>query len=274
MKSKRTVFFLSDRTGITAETLGHSLLTQFDNVEFDQVNVPFIQSEEKAIRTVEMINRAAREDGVRPLLFCTLINEDITNILRESEGLLMDFFGTFIGPLEQELQMESSHTVGRAHGIASSHNYRARIDAMHYALDNDDGVSIKDYDKADAILIGVSRSGKTPTSLYLALQFGVYTANYPLIQDDLERMRLPDPLEPYRHKLYGLSIQAERLVQIRAERRPGSRYASLEQCRDEVRSAERLFRHEHVPWLETTSRSIEEIATQILDETGIPRRFY
>ncbi len=274
MRAKRTVFFLSDRTGITAETLGHSLLTQFDSVSFDQVNVPFIQSEEKARRTVEMINRAARDDGVRPILFCTLIDQEIRAILRESEGLLMDFFGAFIGPLERELEMESSHTVGRAHAIASSHNYRARIDAMHYALDNDDGVSVKDYDKADAILVGVSRTGKTPTCLYLALQFGVYSANYPLVEDDLERMRLPQPLEPHRHKLYGLSIDPGRLVQIRYERRPNSRYSSLEQCRNEVRAAQRLFRHERIPWLDTTSRSIEEIATQILDETGIPRRFY
>lgn len=274
MSTRRTVFFLSDRTGITAETLGQSLLTQFEQVEFNQVNVPFIQTEDKARSTVEMINRAAREDGARPILFCTLIDERLTAILRESNGLMMDFFGTFIGPLEHELGMESSHTVGRAHAITATHNYHARIDAMHYALQRDDGRSVKDYGKADAILIGVSRVGKTPTCLYLALQFGVFSANYPLVEDDLERMRLPDVLEPYRDKLYGLTIHPERLQQIRQQRRPNSRYATAERCRAEVREARRLFDYEGIPWLDTTSKSIEEIATKIMDEAGIKRRFY
>lgn len=274
MSARRTVFFLSDRTGITAETLGQSLLTQFERVEFNQVNVPFIQTEEKARSAVEMINRAAREDGVRPIVFCTLIDERLTAVLRESNGLMMDFFGTFIGPLEQELGMESSHTVGRAHAITTTHNYRARIDAMHYALERDDGLSVKEYSKADAILIGVSRVGKTPTCLYLALQFGVFSANYPLVEDDLELMRLPDVLEPHRDKLYGLSIHPERLQQIRQERRPDSRYATAERCRAEVREARRLFDYEGIPWLDTTSKSIEEIATKIMDDSGIKRRFY
>lgn len=274
MTQKRTAFFLSDRTGITAETLGHSLLTQFEGVHFRHINVPFLQSEEKAYRAVEMINRVANEDGCRPILFCTLVDEQLTAILAKSQGVLLDFFGTFIGPLEQELGVASSRRAGRAHGIADVHNYHARIDAMHFALDNDDGMTLKDYTRADVILIGVSRTGKTPTCIYLALQYGVYPANYPLVDDDLTRLSLPERLQPLRERLYGLSIDVDRLAQIRGERRPGGRYASLEQCRWEVTMAERLFRNENIPWLNTTHKSIEEIATTILHETGVPRRFF
>jgi len=274
MAITRTVFFLSDRTGITAETLGHSLLTQFESVEFKHVNVPFIQSEEKAWRTVEMIDQAAQEDGQRPILFCTLVDERLTQILAQSQGLMLDFFGTFISPLEQELGLRSTHSVGRAHGIANIHKYYTRIDAMNFALDNDDGVSAKNYDQADVILIGVSRCGKTPTCIYLALQYGIFAANYPLVEEDLKRSALPEILQPHRAKLYGLSIDVDRLTQIRGERRPNSRYASFEQCLWEIQAAERLLKQEQVHWMNTTLKSIEEIATTILDETRVRRRFF
>ncbi|MDY6941820.1 MAG: pyruvate, water dikinase regulatory protein [Pseudomonadota bacterium] len=274
METKRTVFYLSDRTGITAETLGNSLLTQFDGVEFKYISIPFIKTAEKAMRTVEIINRANAEDGIRPLLFCTLVDDEITSILAQSEGVLLDLFGTFIGPLEVELGRKSSHSAGRAHGIANTRNYYARIEAMNFAIDSDDGNSPDDWRQADLILVGVSRSGKTPTCLYLALQYGIRAANYPLVECDLKGLILPESLRPFRNKLYGLSIDPERLEQIRAERRPNSRYSSKEQCAWELRTAQRLFDAEAIPWLNTTSKSIEEIATTILHETGVPRRFF
>ncbi len=274
MSAKRSVFFLSDRTGITAETLGNSLLTQFEGFSFRQVNVPFIQTSADAVRARDMINRAAAEDGLRPVLFCTLVEDKLVDIVRESDGLLLDFFGTFIGALEEELKTSSTHTAGRAHGMSNVHNYRARIDAMNYALHTDDGVAGKDYDRADVILIGVSRSGKTPTCLYMALQFGVFAANYPLVEDDLQATHLPEMLEPYRKKIFGLSIDPDRLAQIRQERRPDSRYSSVETCREEVRRAERLFRLERIPHLNTTIKSIEEIAAKVMLETGVSRRFF
>lgn len=271
---KRSVFFLSDRTGITAEMLGHSLLTQFEGVQFEQHILPFIDSGEKARQAVAQIDAAARHDGVPPLLFSTLLSDEVRAIIVQSKGHLLDFFETFINPLEQELGIRSAHAIGRSHGMGVYATYKARIDAVNYALSNDDGVSTRHYPHADVILLGVSRSGKTPTCLYLALQYGILAANYPITEEDLDTPGLPALLEPYRNKLYGLSIDPQRLHQIRTERRPDTRYASPEQCRLEVQAVERMFRQERISYLDTSSVSIEEIATIILHEVGLERRLY
>lgn len=271
---ERTVFFVSDRTGITAETLGHSLLSQFENIEFKQITLPFIDTLDKALAAVEQINRRAREQGVRPVIFSTLVDPEIRCLLVTSAGVFFDFFDVFIGPLEKELQTPSSHTVGRSHGLANTAKYNVRMDAVSYSLDTDDGVGVQHYARADIILLGVSRSGKTPTCLYLALQFGIHAANYPLLEEDLADLRLPVVLGPCRARLFGLTIDPERLHQLRHERRPNSRYASLKQCQYEVPQAEALFRTENIPFINTTTMSVEEIATTILHQSKLERRLY
>ncbi len=273
MTEKRLVYFLSDRTGITAETLGHSLLTQFDAFEFQHSTVPFIDSVEKARETVETINRAAEDSNQRPIIFSTTVSDEIRHILSTSQALFLDFFDTFIGPIEGELSTPSSHASGRAHGMANRDTYQSRIDAMNYALNHDDGLTVRGYDRAEVILVAPSRCGKTPTCLYLAMQYGIYAANYPLTEDEMERKKLPDFLMEHKDKLYGLVIQAERLSQVRGERRPGSRYASLMQCSYELRQARQFYQRFHIPFTETTSVSIEEIATMIIQEKRIGRRF-
>lgn len=274
MEKARTVFFVSDRTGITAETLGHSLLTQFDGVRFRQVTVPFLSTVDKAKAFVERIRKTGEEEGENPIVFSTLIDDDIREVVQAGACVFLDFFDAFIGPLEKELGVKSSHTSGRAHGMHDQANYTTRIDAMNFALANDDGITTKNYDKADVILVGVSRSGKTPTCLYLALHYGLYAANYPLTEDELEAGRFPQTLLPYRHKLFGLTIDAGRLQQIRNERRPDSRYASAGQVNLELKQAENMFQTVNVPFTNTTNSSIEEIATTIIHETGIKRRFF
>ena len=272
-EKQRTVFFVSDRTGITAEALGRSLMSQFDGAAFRQVTLPFIADIDKAKTAVERINAAAAADGMRPIVFSTIVNDSVRKIIQQSDALYLDFFDTFIGPLERALGVRSSHTVGRAHASASDAAYIARIEAVNFALANDDGVTTRNYPKADVILVGVSRSGKTPTCLYLALQYGVFAANYPLAEDDLTHRRLPQVLLPFRNKLYGLTIDPVRLQQIRHHRRPDSRYASPDQVHYEVRQAEDMFRAAGVPYMNTTHPSIEEIATTVLHQTGIKRRF-
>jgi regulator of PEP synthase PpsR (kinase-PPPase family) len=272
MSSRRTVFFVSDQTGVTAETLGRSLLTQFEACEFDQVTVPFIDSVDKADEVVRRINAVATEQGSRPIVFSTLVQDELRERFITVSGLFLDFFEAFLSPLERELQTKSSHTIGRAHGMKDSGAYDRRIDAMNFALSNDDGARTGDYDAADVILIGVSRTGKTPTCLYLALAYGVFAANYPLAEDELEGNSLPKAIEPFRRKLYGLTISPDRLQQIRRERRPVGRYSSAEQVRFELRGAEALFRRYQIPFVDTTSFSIEEIASTILSGTGIERR--
>jgi regulator of PEP synthase PpsR (kinase-PPPase family) len=271
---KRTAFFLSDRTGITAETLAHSLLTQFEGVDFEKVNCPYIDTVEKANAIVRRIAETEKHDGARPLLFSTLIDAQIREIVATSGALLIDFFDAFILPLEAELGVRSTHAVGRSHGVGSYSTYKARIDAVNFALANDDGMTTRNYPDADVVLIGVSRSGKTPTCLYLALQYGILAANYPLAEEDFEHCTLPAPLVEFREKLYGLTINPERLQQIRNERRPDSRYATPEQCLFEVQSAERLFQHESVRYADTSVMSIEEIATTIMHQAGLERRLY
>jgi regulator of PEP synthase PpsR (kinase-PPPase family) len=270
---KRTAFFISDRTGITAEMLGHSLLTQFDEVSFTEVTLPFVDSPEKAAESVAQINRTAAKDGQRPLVFSTLVDTALSAIVQRANALYLDCFQVFIAPMESELGVQSSHTVGRSHSVGNK-AYYDRIEAVNFALAYDDGQSTKELHKADVILVGVSRSGKTPTCLYMALQYGIRAANYPLIPEDFAAMKLPDAVERYRSKLFGLTIRPERLQRIRDERRPGSKYAALENCEHEVRNAETLMRQESIPVLDTTTRSIEELATVILQQTNLHRHVY
>ncbi len=269
---KRTAFFISDGTGITAETLGQSLLAQFEAVSFTKLTRPYIDSVEKARAMVQQINHAAEKDGARPIIFDTVVNHEIRDILAESSGFMIDIFSTFLAPLEAELQGRSSYSVGKSHSIASSTHYMERIEAVNFALDNDDGARTHYYDKADLILVGVSRCGKTPTCLYMAMQYGIRAANYPLTEEDMERLQLPNALKPYRHKLFGLTIDPDRLTAIRHERKPNSRYASFAQCEFEVREVENLFRRENIPYINSTHFSVEEISAKILVEKGVERR--
>lgn len=267
----RTVFFVSDGTGITAETFGKAILAQFD-IQFRFIRLPFIDTVDKAHQAVRQINHSGEVQGKRPIVFTTLVNTEVLEVIQKHcKGMLLDMFSTFVNPLEQELGVKSHHRVGRFSNVSRSREYAARIEAINYSLAHDDGQSNQDLADADVILVGVSRSGKTPTSLYLAMQYGIKAANYPLIPEDFERRQLPKALLPYRKKIFGLSIQPERLAEVRNERRPNSKYASLENCRYEVAEAEALMRREGIRWLSTTTKSIEEIATTILQEMQLER---
>lgn len=273
-RQQRTVFVVSDGTGITAEMLGHSLLTQFEDIDFQQITIPFVDSLPMAEQCVARIGEATNRDAARPIVFSTLVNSEIRHAVRSANVFMLDFFEMFLDPLEAELGVRSTHTVGRSHSAFDKKGYSNRIEAVNFAMAHDDGVSAREFDKADVILVGVSRSGKTPTSLYLALQFGIKAANYPLIPEDFERNDLPKPLLPYRKKLYGLSIHADRLREIRNERRPDSQYANIDNCRREVQQAESLMRREGIRWVNSTTKSIEEIATTIAQEFKLARNVY
>jgi regulator of PEP synthase PpsR (kinase-PPPase family) len=273
MSKPRPVFYVSDGTGITAETIGHSLLTQFAGVEFQSVRVPFIDSVEKARETANRIRLAGERSGCRPLVINTSVDPGYSAIFADSGALILDAFLPFIAPLEQELGVPRNPLVGHAHGMVDLGQYEARINATNYALTHDDGVDL-DYGEAEIILVGVSRSGKTPTCLYLALHFGVRAANYPLTDEDLETGELPRKLRAHRRKLFGLTIDPQRLQQVREARRPGSSYANIERCRREVAIGETLFRQEGIPVLSTTHTSIEEIASKMLASLGIDRHMF
>lgn len=274
MSNKRFVFFISDRTGITVETLGTSLLSQFEGIEFEKTTIPYVDSRERVISTVAAINEASSQSFGQPVVFSTVVDPQHRDLLKDCNALLFDFFDTFILPMESALGVQSSPKVGMTHRADLDDSYNVRIEAMNFALNNDDGVNVTRYNQADVILCGVSRSGKTPACLYLALQFGIFAANYPLTEEDLAFRGLPASLAEHKKKLYGLTIDPERLSQIRTERRANSRYSSIKQCQYEVARVESLFRQQKVPFTTTTHKSIEEIATTILLESGLKRRIY
>ncbi len=270
----RTVFFISDGTGITAETFGNAILAQFE-MKPRHVRLPFTDTVDKAHQVIRQINHTAEVEGRKPIVFTTLVNMDILKVIQEGcQGMLLDMFGTFVHPLEQELGLKSNHRVGRFSDVSKSKEYHDRIEAINFSLAHDDGQSNRNLEEADVILVGVSRSGKTPTTLYLSMQYGLKAANCPLIPEDFERQQLPPALLPHKKKIFGLSIQPERLSEIRNERRPNSRYASLENCRMEVSEAEAMMRRAGIRWLSTTTKSIEEIATTILQEIRPERLVY
>lgn len=270
----RSAFFVSDRTAITAEMLGHSLLTQFDDLKLHETTLPFIDSLDKAQGAVQKINAAAVTDGLRPIIISTLANTEIAAVVGKANALFLDCFQIFIAPLENELGASASHAIGRTHNVNDIVNYYKRMESVNYTLSHDDGVSTRDLAEADVILVGVSRCGKTPTCLYLSMQFGVRAANYPLIPEDFGSHQLPATLRPLRDKLFGLTITPTRLQRIRSERRPNSSYSALQNCEQEVREAESLMRRENIPFLDATSKSVEELATTIMQQAKLERRIY
>ncbi len=269
----RTIFYVSDGTGITAETIGHSVLTQFDGVQFDTYRIPFVDNEASAHAAAVRIKTAYAQTGVRPIVINTVVDTRLTELVAESGALMVDVFAPFIAPLEAELGVKRKPSVGKAHGLVNFAEYESRINATNYALTHDDGVD-PNYADAEVILVGVSRVGKTPTCLYLALHYGVKAANYPLTPDDLEQLELPTRLRPYRKRLFALSIDPLRLAQIREQRRPGSKYATSTQCRWELEQADKLFRRDNITVLNTTHISIEEIASKILAGLGIEKQMF
>lgn len=271
-QSLRSVFFISDGTAITSETLGRSILSQFPNVPFETRVIPYVDTLDRADEAVNQINLAHQRDGVKPLVFDTIVDPVIRERINGADAFNLDIYEGLISKIADEIKVQPAPHTGHAHGDVDSENYKSRIDAVHFALDNDDGARTTHYDAADIILVGVSRSGKTPTCLYLALQFGIRAANYPLTEDDLYENSLPKALKPYRDKLFGLVIDTDRLVKIRNERRAGSRYASYQQCQQELRAIQGIYISQGIPNIDVSTMSIEEIATRILQMTGLKRR--
>ncbi len=254
---KLTAFFVSDHTGVTAEAVGYSLLSQFRELEYQALTVPFVDTPDKAAALDGRIREA-----MPALIVSTLTDPAIRARLRDCGAPVFDVFDAFSEPLAAMLGMAPTASPGQFHGMSNS--YHVRIDAVNFALAVDDGLNPDRLGEADLILVGVSRAGKTPVSLYLALQYGRKAANYPLTPDDLGAHTLPAVLLAHREKLRGLTLNPERLAQIRYERLPNSRYASLENCRNEIQAAESMMAASGIPVIDSTRRSVEEIAAMIV----------
>ncbi len=274
-KVERTVFFISDGTAITAETLGHAVLSQFP-LTFISYTLPFVTTEQRALEIRQSIDDIYHKSKSRPLVFYSIISPTVRKIITDSTGFCQDIVQTLVAPIQKEVGLEPQPILNRTHGLSSKNltQYDARIAAIEYTLAHDDGISLRNLDQAQVILIGVSRCGKTPTSLYLAMQFGIQAANYPFTADDMDNLQLPVDLKPYHSKLFGLTISPERLAAIREERRENSRYASLRQCRIETAEVEALFRKNKINYLNTTNYSVEEISTKVIETLGLQRRMF
>ncbi|WP_114765100.1 posphoenolpyruvate synthetase regulatory kinase/phosphorylase PpsR [Vibrio rhodolitus] len=268
----RDVFYVSDGTAITCETLGHVVLGQFP-FKANEKTFPFIESEEKLINLLKEIQCSYQKNGEKPLVFFSIVLPQLKAMLLEAPAYCYDVIESLVSRVEQDTQLQPEPKLQRSRSVGKdSETYFDRIAAIEYTLAHDDGITLKGLEKADIILLGVSRSGKTPTSLYMAMQFGLRVVNYPFIEEDIRRLRLLPEFEIHRHKLFGLTIDPERLTQIRENRLAGSEYASTEQCLAELASVEALFRREAIPYINTSALSVEEISTRILEKSGLRRR--
>jgi hypothetical protein len=256
-------FFLAGGTGISAETLGNMMLQQFPTVGFVRRKIPFIRTVERAREVVAELD-AAMTDTVTPLVFSTVSDEEVCAELQQTRCAFIDLFGSHLATVERVLHVNAAHHVGALHGVGDLGRYEARMRAVEFAMEHDDGQSMRNLEQAHLILIAPSRCGKTPTSIYLALQHGIKVANYPLVEEDFESSDLPRPVRAYAGKCFGLLSTAARLSQVRGERRPGSRYASLAQCSYELRRAEAMYRAHRVPVVNSSNMSVEEIAAVIM----------
>jgi regulator of PEP synthase PpsR (kinase-PPPase family) len=257
------VFFLSDSTGISAETMGNALLIQFPDVLFERTLIPFITTVEEAGRVVAILDEAM--DGpVTPLVFTTAAVDTVRHELAKTRAPVIDFFDIHMRRVEEILGTTGLHEAARLHGVGDIRRYNSRMAAIEFTIEHDDGQSVRALEKADVILIAPSRCGKTPTSMYLALQHGLFVANYPLVDEDLERTDLPDTVRGHQDRCVGLTTTVERLSRVRNERRPGSRYASTEQCRWELRRAGDIYATHRIPVIDSSSRSVEEMSTLIV----------
>jgi len=268
----RAAFYVSDGTAITSEVFGHALLSLFP-MEFEHFTISFVETKEKAIAAREKINKTCKRTGEPPLVFHTFVNPEIREIIDDCDGVIYNFLEHFVAPLEKQLGINAKPKAHRTHSIHEN-SYDNRIDAVNFALTNDDGSNVSNYQQADVILVGVSRSGKTPSSLYLALQYGIKAANYPFTDEDMDELKIPDFLKAHKKKLFGLTIDAQRLIDIRTGRMSNSKYSSARQCRMEVREVEKLYKKEKIPFINTTKFSVEEISAKILSETGLQRYKY
>jgi hypothetical protein len=265
------VFFLSDSTGISAETMGNALLIQFPDVSFERTLIPFIATVEQAREVVAQLD-AAMEGPVAPLVFTTAAIDEVREELLKTRAPIIDFFGLHMARVEEQLKARGLREARRLHGVGDVRRYNARMAAIEFAIEHDDGLGSRGLDRADVVLLAPSRCGKTPTAMYLALQHGLFVANYPLVDEDLETTDLPAPVRDLASRCFGLTTTVSRLSRVRQERRPDSRYASEEQCRFELRRATAMYETHSLPTVDTSTASVEEIATVVIQTLARQRR--
>ncbi|MBU0482301.1 MAG: pyruvate, phosphate dikinase/phosphoenolpyruvate synthase regulator [Proteobacteria bacterium] len=269
MWKSKDIYYISDSTGIMITNLAQSMLCQFPEISFHEEKFPYVRSVKDAKKTLEYI--LAQSLGRRPIVFSTIMDQEVRNVFRSPEVEFFDVFDFLLEPLENCLEARALRVPGFSrHG--DNVTMARRVEAIHFCLDHDDGTRINEFDDADVILLGVSRSGKTPVSVYLATQFGLKAANFPLTVEYLSKLDLPDGVKRNRKRAVALTTTPEHLRGMREKRYPDSRYAKLSTCTEELTQAEQIFQREKIPIINSTGKSIEELATQVTQEIGLAKK--
>lgn len=266
MHKTRDVYYLSGSTGILAKDMGKALLCQFPEIHFKEELIPFIHTEVEAQKAIEKIR--AQSTGETPLVLSTLLSKELNAVFNSPDIEFLNIFDQFLVQFENFLQKKALWASG-ASRYPNDRTMIRRVEAIHYCIDHDDGNSTKDYDKAEIILIGVSRSCKTPVSVFLATQMGIKTANYPLIRDGTDSFKLPPYLVRNKKKIVALSTSPQLLHQYREHRYADSKYAKLSTCRDELNKANMLYMDHRIPIVMSDGKSIEETATQVTQQLNL-----
>jgi len=265
----KEIYYVSDSTGILATNLGQALICQFPEVNFHEEKFPFIKTEEEAQKTINYIVK--QSSGRFPIIFSTLMDPKIRDIFDHPQVEFFDVCGTFLERLEGALEAKALRVPGFSRQIDFI-DMANRVEAINYTLNHDDGTKLSEYDEADVILVGVSRSGKTPVSVYLSTHMGLKSANYPLTERDLDSYSIPKSLRENKKKVVGLTTKPELLESIRQKRYPNSKYAKRSTCIHELQQAQQIFLRNQLPVIDTSGKSIEELATQISQEIGLYKK--
>ncbi|TYC89974.1 pyruvate, water dikinase regulatory protein [Novosphingobium sp. BW1] len=254
---------LSDSTGETLEMIAKAALAQFDDTEVLRHFWPMVRSQQH-------LDRIMGEISTNPgLVFYTLVNENTRSRLEETcQKLGLPAIAVLDGvtdALEALLGQEAKGRPGRQHRLDDA--YFARVDAIQFTIAHDDGIAWEDWEEADIVLAGVSRTSKTPTSIYLANR-GFKVANIPIVPES------PPPPSLYglkRPLVVGLTTAPERLIQVRRNRllslsqSPDTDYVQTEKVESEVKYARRMFADNSWPVIDVTRRSIEETAAAVIN---------
>ena len=264
MSNTYQIYLISDSTGETLDRVFLAIKAQFKNIEYDVKSYFFTRTENQVFKILE----EAKLDGNSIILY-TIVDSVLAKFLaNESDKKKIPCFGVLgnlILSFSKLLNQQASHVPSGQHAL--NEEYYDRIEAIQFTMNHDDGNLVEELDKSDLILLGVSRTSKTPTSIYLANK-GFKTSNIPLVNENSIPKSLKD--NPKMTCVIGLTTEAERLVDIRKNRmmtlkeRVNTNYTNIQKIKEEVESAKKTFAKYKWPTIDVTRKSVEEVAASII----------
>ena len=264
MSNTYQIYLISDSTGETLDRVFLAIKAQFKNIEYDVRSYFFTRTENQVIKILEKAKK-----NKNSIILYTIVDSGLAKFLanKSDEKKIPCFgvLGNLILSFSKLLNQQASHVPNGQHAL--NEEYYKRIEAIQFTMNHDDGNLLGELDKSDLILLGVSRTSKTPTSIYLANK-GFKTSNIPLIDES----SIPESLKkkPQMACVVGLTTEAERLVDIRKNRmmtlkeRENTSYTDIQKIKEEVESAKKTFSKYKWPTIDVTRKSVEETAASII----------